>query len=117
MVDPSRLSGGDRERDTKTAEVASHPGSGQKHLRDPIDEQPAQGPAKRANIEPDAPRLRVTGYPQHVPVNQDLLVLPPIPRDLYNELTALTDDPVSDCSTTEPETSEDEIERRKLCLT
>lgn len=89
-----------------------------------MDEQTPQGPAKRAKNDPGPSRITVTGDPQQVPVNQDLLVLPPIPRDIIDELTAQTNDGHGSAtepddghgSTTEPETSEDEIQRRKLSL-
>jgi hypothetical protein len=60
------------------------------------------------------PPLKVAGKARVVSGNEDLLVLPPIPRDIFKELTSLFADVDSQTgSTTEPETSEDEIERRK----
>jgi hypothetical protein len=67
-------------------------------------------PIAKASLPP----LKVAGKARVVSGNEDLLVLPPIPRDIFKELTSLFADVDSQTgSTTEPETSEDEIERRK----
>jgi hypothetical protein len=64
--------------------------------------------------EVSLPPLKVTGKARVVSGNEDLLVLPPIPRDIFEELTSLFTDVDSQTgSTTELETSKDEIERCK----
>ncbi|KAH9177191.1 hypothetical protein EDB89DRAFT_2064809 [Lactarius sanguifluus] len=66
-------------------------------------------PAKRARQPSAGPSsIKLKGKPQYVPENEVLLVLPPMPRSLYNELTF--DD--LDSSLTEPESSEDERAKR-----
>jgi hypothetical protein len=66
--------------------------------------------AVAANTVAGPSRLVVTGSPQVV-AGQDLLVLPPMPREVFDELTSMFDD--VDSSRTEPETSDEEAERRK----
>ncbi|KAH8982022.1 hypothetical protein EDB92DRAFT_2103395 [Lactarius akahatsu] len=94
------------------------PGNTQKRPRDPTGEQTEYPPAKQAKVEAGPSRLQVTGYPQQVSGGDDLLVLPPIPRDIYDELISSYDLFSSsyndvNSSATEPETSEDEQERRR----
>ena len=56
--------------------------------------------------------MKITGVPQCVPNSEEeLLVLPPMPRSLFDELTTFTDD--FDSSLTEPETSKDEAYPRR----
>jgi hypothetical protein len=43
---------------------------------------------------------------------EDLLVLPPVPREILEELTTLFHDEHTG-STTEPETTDDELEKRR----
>ena len=60
------------------------------------------------------PLLKLFGDARVVPANKEMLILPPIPREIFEELTTLFDDVDSHTgSTTELETDEDEIERRK----
>ncbi|KAF8264673.1 hypothetical protein EI94DRAFT_1805486 [Lactarius quietus] len=55
--------------------------------------------------------IKVSAVPQYVPDSQEeLLVLPPMPRSLFEELTMFPGDP--DNSLTEPKTSEDEARAR-----
>ncbi|KAH9039663.1 hypothetical protein EDB85DRAFT_1887429 [Lactarius pseudohatsudake] len=94
------------------------PGNTQKRPREPTGEQTEYPPAKQAKVEAGPSRLQVTGYPQQVSGGDDLLVLPPIPRDIYDELILSYDLLTSsyndiNSSATEPETSEDEQERRR----
>ncbi|KAI9431145.1 hypothetical protein H4582DRAFT_2085407 [Lactarius indigo] len=94
------------------------PGNTQKCPRDPTGEQTEYPPAKQAKVEAGPSRLQVTGYPQQVSGGDDLLVLPPIPRDVYDELITSYDLISSsynniNSSATEPETSDDEQERRR----
>ncbi|KAH9048198.1 hypothetical protein EDB84DRAFT_1673277 [Lactarius hengduanensis] len=94
------------------------PGNTQKRPREPTGEQTEYPPAKQAKVEAGPSRLQVTGYPQQVSGGDDLLVLPPIPRDIYDELISSYDLLTSsyndvNSSATEPETSEDEQERRR----
>ncbi|KAH8982318.1 hypothetical protein EDB86DRAFT_3073688 [Lactarius hatsudake] len=94
------------------------PGNTQKRPRDPTGEKTEYPPAKQAKVEAGPSRVQVTGYPQQVSGGDDLLVLPPIPRDIYDELISSYDLLTSsyndvNSSATEPETSEDEQERRR----
>jgi hypothetical protein len=66
--------------------------------------------AEAANAEAGPSHLVVTGSPQVV-AGQDLLVLPPMPREVFDELTSMFDD--VDSSRTEPETSDEGAKRRK----
>jgi hypothetical protein len=59
-------------------------------------------------------RLVVTGSPQVVTENQDLLVLPPIPRGIFDDHTSLFN--AANSPLTEPETSYDNAKRRNLGL-
>ena len=74
---------------------------------------PAEGDSKRARTLAEAgpSSLKIVGKPQYVPGSDKevLLVLPPIPKSIYEELT--------DDSLTEPESSEGEREIRKRDLT
>jgi hypothetical protein len=54
----------------------------------------------------------ITGIPLVITENEDLLVLPPIPRDTYEELTTLFDD--CDSPLEDPDTSDEELKRRKF---
>ena len=64
------------------------------------------------NAEAGPSRVVVAGIPLVVAGNEDLLVLPPIPREIFKELTSLFDD--GDSSIRDPETSDEESKRRKL---
>jgi hypothetical protein len=66
--------------------------------------------AVAANAVAGPSRLVVTGSPQVI-AGQDLLVLPPMPREVFDELTSMFDDVNS--SRTEPETSDAGAKRRK----
>ncbi len=69
---------------------------------------------KRLKIgEPGPSRTTMTAQPR-LPSTCELLVLPPMPMDMYNELTFSVDGLDSNDSATEPETDTDEVERRKL---
>ncbi|KAH9003252.1 hypothetical protein EDB83DRAFT_2533501 [Lactarius deliciosus] len=92
----------------------THSGDAKKLPCDPRCKQTGKVPEKQAKAEAGPSRLVVTGYPQQVFGGQDLLVLPPIPRDIYDELTSSHNGLNS--SLTEPETSEDEQERRRIGL-
>ena len=74
---------------------------------------PAEGDSKRARTLAEAgpSSLKIIGKPQYVPGSDKevLLVLPPIPKSIYEELT--------DDSLTEPESSEGEREIQKRDLT
>ena len=60
------------------------------------------------------PLLKLIGDTRVVPANKEMLILPLIPREIFEELTTLFNDVDSHTgSTTEPETDKDEIERRK----
>ncbi|KAF8261670.1 hypothetical protein EI94DRAFT_1809928 [Lactarius quietus] len=76
----------------KTKSVASH----------------VQGSTKPpAVLQAGLSTIKVSAVPQYIPDSQEeLLVLPPMPRSLFEELTTFPGDP--DNSLTEPETSEDE---------
>ena len=65
------------------------------------------------NAEAGPSNSVITGIPLVVTGNEDLLVLPPIPRDIYEELTTLFDD--CDSPLEGPETSDEESKRRKFC--
>ncbi|KAH9021908.1 hypothetical protein EDB85DRAFT_2152098 [Lactarius pseudohatsudake] len=66
-------------------------------------------PVKRARQPSAGPStIKLKGKPQYVPENEVLLVLPPMPRSLYNELTIDN----LDTSLTKPESSEDECAMR-----
>lgn len=56
-------------------------------------------------------RLEITGSPQVV-TGQELLVLPPMPMEIFNELNSLFDYPNN--SLTDPETSDEEAKARKF---
>jgi hypothetical protein len=56
------------------------------------------------------PLTVVTRTPQVV-TGSDLLVLPPIPREVFNELTSMFDNP--DSSLMEPEMSDEEAKAHK----
>ncbi|KAH9018101.1 hypothetical protein EDB85DRAFT_2154729 [Lactarius pseudohatsudake] len=92
----------------------THSGDAKKLPCDPRCKQTGKVPEKQAKAEAGPSRLVVTGLPQQVSGGQDLLVLPPIPRDIYDELTSSHNSLNS--SLTEPETSEDEQERRQKGL-
>ncbi|KAH9018883.1 hypothetical protein EDB85DRAFT_2154191 [Lactarius pseudohatsudake] len=68
-----------------------------------------EGPVKCARQASAGPStIKLKGKPQYVPENEVLLVLPPMPKSLHNELTF----DGLDSSLTEPESSEDERARR-----
>jgi hypothetical protein len=48
-----------------------------------------------ANAKAGPSRLVVTGSPHVVAETHDLLVLPPMPREVFEELTSMFDDPNS----------------------
>jgi hypothetical protein len=54
----------------------------------------------------------ITGIPLVVTRNEDLLVLPPIPRDIFKELTTLFDD--CDSPLKGPDTSDEESKHHKM---
>ena len=64
------------------------------------------------NAEAGPSRSVIAGIPLVVAGNEDLLVLPPIPREIFEELTSLFDD--DDSSIRNPETSDEESKRRKF---
>ncbi|KAN0142031.1 hypothetical protein V8E53_000493 [Lactarius tabidus] len=66
--------------------------------------------AEAANAEAGPSRLVVTRSPQVV-AGQDFLVLPPMPREVFDELTSMFDNVDSSC--TEPETSDEGAKRHK----
>lgn len=106
--------GRDRERHSRV----TNPVIGTKRPRNTSGDRSTYSPAKRhATTEPGgSTRLKITGTPQDVSnVQEELLVLPPIPKSLYDELTASPID--LDSSVTEPESSEDERDGRKKILT
>jgi hypothetical protein len=70
--------------------------------------QPQAGPSRVPQAGPST--VKATGKPVYIPDSQELVVLPLMPRSLFDELTTFTDDP--DSSATEPETSEDEQRAR-----
>lgn len=80
-----------------------------------VQERPSKPPTAKADPS-TAPKVgastvKITGVPQYIPDSQEeLLVLPPMPRSLFQELTTFPDD--FDSSLTEPETSEDEVRAR-----
>ncbi|KAH8976372.1 hypothetical protein EDB86DRAFT_3097135 [Lactarius hatsudake] len=94
------------------------PGNTQKRPRDPMGEKTKYPPVKQAKVEVGPSHVQVTGYLQQVSGGDDLLVLPPIPRDIYDELISSYDlltlsyNDVNSLAT-EPETSEDEQERHR----
>jgi hypothetical protein len=67
--------------------------------------------AEAANAEAGPSRVVVTRTPQVV-AGLNLLALPPIPRDVFDELTSMFDDP--DSSRKEPEMSDEEAKARKF---
>jgi hypothetical protein len=79
-----------------------------KRSREVMEGQTERGPA---TSEAGPSRLTVVGYPQPVR-GHELLVLAPMRIDLYEQLTPPTSTRVEG-STTEPETSEEEMDRRK----
>ncbi|KAH9167310.1 hypothetical protein EDB89DRAFT_1910124 [Lactarius sanguifluus] len=93
------------------------PGNTQKRLHDPMGDQTEHPPAKQAKVEAGPSRHQVTAYPQQVSGGDDLLVLPPIPRDIYDELISSYDLLASSYNVvnslaTEPKMSKDEQESR-----
>lgn len=105
---PAPSTGGERE--TRAIESGGRPA---KRPIESVDGRTDQGPTKEARIEGSS-RLKVTAAHPHAVRGGDMLVLPPMPRDLFEELTS-EDSPVRG-STTEPETSEEEINKRKQNL-
>ena len=71
-----------------------------------LSKAPQAGPSRAPQSVPST--VKVTGRPVYIPDSQELVVLPLMPRSLFDELTTFTDD--SDSSATEPET-EDEAQR------
>src|SRR6266702_1897770 len=64
-----------------------------------------------ALMETGPSTIKATGVPQFVPDSQEeLLVLPPMPKSLFEELTTFHGD--LDSSVTEPKSSEDEARAR-----
>ncbi|KAI9435703.1 hypothetical protein H4582DRAFT_2079310 [Lactarius indigo] len=91
-------------------------GNTPKHPRNPMGEQTEHPPAKQAKVEGGPSHLQVTGHPQQVAGGDDLLVLPPILKDIYDELISSYEFIVSSYNdlislAMEPETSEDEQEK------
>ncbi|KAI9431694.1 hypothetical protein H4582DRAFT_2084518 [Lactarius indigo] len=96
-------------------------GNTPKRPRDPMSEQTEHPPVKQAKVEGGPSRLQVTGHPQQVAGGDDLLVLPPILKDIYDKLILSYEFIVSSYNdfnslATEPETSEDEQEKRRVTL-
>ncbi len=80
------------------------------------DKTPVGQLAKRPKTgETGSSRTMITGQPRE-PSIQSLLVLPPIPMDIYEGLTSMFDGLDSNDSATEPETDTDEAERRKIAF-
>ena len=77
--------------------------------RAPKNQRPATDVTSEAGPGPSG--LTVTGHAKFVS-GEDLLVLPPIPRDTFEELMTMFDGTAD--SLTEPETSDDEAKRRKF---
>lgn len=77
--------------------------------RAPKNQRPATDVTTEAG--PGLSRLTVTGHAKFVS-GEDLLVLPPLPRDIFDELMTMFDGVASD-SLTEPETSSDEEAKRR----
>ena len=99
----------DHQRDNKRIELKSI--SPKKRQREEGDQ--TAKPSKRPNIaEPGPSRTTIKGRPVQ-PSSHDLLVLPPMPMEMYTELTFSCDELDSRDSATEPETDTDEAERRK----
>jgi hypothetical protein len=78
---------------------------------------PRRAPRKQqdttaADAEAGPSCVVITGTPQVVTGNEELLVLPPMPREIFEELTTMFDHP--DSSLTDPDTSDDESKRRKF---
>ncbi|KAH8981984.1 hypothetical protein EDB86DRAFT_2834591 [Lactarius hatsudake] len=74
-----------------------------------VSKDTTKGPVKRARQASAGPStIKLKGKPQYIPENEVLLVLPPMPKSLYNELTF----DGLDSSLTEPESSEDERARQ-----
>ncbi|KAI9431819.1 hypothetical protein H4582DRAFT_2062417 [Lactarius indigo] len=89
--------------------------------RDPMSEQTEHPPAKQAKVEGGPSHLQVTGHPQQVAGGDDLLVLPPIPKDIYDELISSYEFIASSYNdfnslATEPKMSEDKQEKRRVTL-
>ncbi len=86
-------------------------GSGTKRSRDAASDHPENKPLKHPRMEAGPSTIKATGVPQFVPDSQEeLLVLPPMPKSLFEELTTFHGD--LDSSVTEPESSEDEARAR-----
>ena len=77
--------------------------------RAPKNQRPVTDVTTEAGLGPSG--LTVTGYAKLVS-GEDLLVLPPLPRDVFNELMTMFDGNAD--SLTEPETSDEEAKRRKF---
>ena len=77
--------------------------------RAPKNQRPATDVTTEAGPGPSG--LTVTGYAKLVS-GEDLLVLPPLPRDVFDELMTMFDGNAD--SLTEPETSDEEVKRRKF---
>ncbi|KAH8989011.1 hypothetical protein EDB86DRAFT_2831771 [Lactarius hatsudake] len=74
-----------------------------------VSKDTTKGPVKRARQASAGPStIKLKGKLQYIPENEVLLVLPPMPKSLYNELTFNG----LDSSLTEPKSSEDERARR-----
>jgi hypothetical protein len=68
--------------------------------------------AANAEAGPSLSCVAITGTPQVVTGNEELLVLPPMPREIFDELTTMFDHP--DSSLTDPDTSDKESKQRKF---
>ena len=75
----------------------------------PKNQRPATDVTTEAGPGPSG--LTVTGYAKLVS-GEDLLVLPPLPRDIFDKLMTMFDGNTD--SLTEPETSDEEAKRRKF---
>lgn len=108
---------GDRERNSQVVGLkpATISASGMKRPHDANGDHPADGPVKRrVRTEPGVSEPKVTGTPQYVAeVQEEVVVLPPMPKKLYDELMA---SPIDMDSATEPESSDDERGGRRKNL-
>jgi hypothetical protein len=71
-----------------------------------------QNLARLANTEAGPSHLIVSGSPHVVATKHDLLVLPPIPREVFEELTTMFSGP--DSTLVEPGTSNEEAKARNI---
>ena len=102
-ADPSLARGMKRSRDT----AGDQPKGGLKHPKT----DSTQKTPKASTVPQAGPStIKGKGKAIYIPDSQELVVLPLMPRSLYDELTTLSDD--SDSSATVPET-EDEAEAQR----